>query len=253
MDLAAQKFYNDMSDYYHLIFSDWDKSIERQSIIIENIFKQYNITTAHTILDCACGIGTQALGLAKRGYRISGSDISEKEVERAKKEAKSRELNIDFFQADFCELSSVFNAKFDVIIAMDNALPHLTKPEFLKKALFSIYSQIEKGGTFIASIRDYDDLLETKPSSPPPYIIDTTAGKRIAFQIWDWHDDIYEFTQYIIEDEATKLDVHKFQCCYRAITRSELTTALSSSGFHAVQWLMPEISGFYQPIVIARK
>ena len=38
---------------------------------------------------------------------------------------------------------------------------------------------------------------------------------------------------------------------YRAQRRETLTRALSQAGFGLVTWLMPEESGFYQPIVLA--
>ena len=253
MDLFVQQFYDGMSDYYHLIFEDWNKSIDWQSMVIDSILKQYGITHEMPILDCACGIGTQTLGLAKLGYHISGSDISKKEIERARKEAKMRKINALFFEADFCMLSDVFDREFRVVIAMDNALPHIIKPHELHKALSSIHTQIEPDGIFITSIRDYDDILKTKPQSPPPYIIQTSLGRRIAFQLWDWQNDIYDFTQYIIIDESDLPKTLKFQCRYRAITRSGLTDALDLAGFQKVEWIMPEKSKFYQPIVIARK
>ena len=253
MSLSAQQFYDDMSDYYHLIFEDWDKSIERQSVIINSILLQYGISKEMSLLDCACGIGTQTLGLAKFGYNVSGSDISQKEIERARKEAQARSICVEFLKADFCALSDVFDVKFDAIMAMDNALPHLTELTELQKALSSIYAQIKPEGIFIASIRDYDEILKTKPLSPSPYIIKTSLGKRIVFQLWDWDKDVYSFTQYIITDESDTPETIKFSCRYRAVTRSELTDILYFIGFQKVEWIMPENSNFYQPIVIARK
>lgn len=54
----------------------------------------------------------------------------------------------------------------------------------------------------VASIRDYDRLLEEKPAYSPPYIHRTDRGQRVSFQTWEWMDDNYTFTQYIIEDEG---------------------------------------------------
>ena len=253
MDFSVQQFYDDFSEYYHLIFEDWDKSIERQSMTIDSILRQYDIDSKMPILDCACGIGTQTLGLAKLGYHIYGSDISRKEIERARIEAEARKIKVDFFEADFRMLSDVFDKTFRVVLAMDNALPHLIEHQELIEALSSIHSRIEPDGLFIASIRDYDEILRTKPLSPSPYIIKTSLGRRIAFQLWEWHNDVYDFSQYIITDESDMLETLKFQCKYRAITRSELTDALSSVGFKKVEWIMPDKSKFYQPIMIARK
>ena len=74
----------------------------------------------------------------------------------------------------------------------------------------------------------------------------------MSFQTWRWEGECYALTQYIIEDEEAP-QIHKFECCYRATRRKELTELLLANGCSAVQWLMPEESGFYQPIVVARK
>jgi glycine/sarcosine N-methyltransferase len=253
MNEGISAFYDNMSEYYHLIFADWQSSVDRQATIFDRLLEVNGMTKRHSILDCACGIGTQALGLAKLGYHVSGSDISKNEIERAIKEADVRNLHIDFKQADFSNLQLAFNQSFDIVMAIDNALPHLIHKEDLKQALMSIYSTVNDNGIFIASIRDYDEILKTKPTCPTPYIIPTPTGKRIAFQLWDWNEDVYHFTQYIIEDENEDLHTHKFSCSYRAITRIELTQELETAGFREVEWLFAEKSGFYQPIVIATK
>jgi glycine/sarcosine N-methyltransferase len=253
MNEGISAFYDNMSEYYHLIFADWQTSIDRQATIFDKLLEMNGMTKRNSILDCACGIGTQALGLAKLGYNVSGSDISKNEIERAKEEATMRSLTIDFKQADFSNLTLAFNKSFDIVMAIDNALPHLINKEDLKQALKSIYLTVNDNGIFIASIRDYDEILKTKPTCPTPYIIPTPAGKRIAFQLWEWNEDIYDFTQYIIEDENEVLHTHKFNCSYRAITRMELTQQLETAGFREVEWLFMDNSGFYQPIVIARK
>jgi SAM-dependent methyltransferase len=250
--MNTQTFYNSMARYYHLIFKDWEKSIERHAAILDELLIRQGKTKKSAILDCACGIGTQALGLCKIGYQISGSDISSRAVARAKTEAAKRGLPIDFRVADFCALDRSYKNTFDIIIAMDNALPHLPRAD-LKNAIVSIYNQTHEKGILMASIRDYDEILKMKPSSSPPAVIPTEEGKRIVFQIWDWHGDEYDMTLYIIEDDSVKPRIKRFYGHYRAVTRAELTDVLLSAGYREIKWIFPEESGFYQPIVIALK
>jgi 2-polyprenyl-3-methyl-5-hydroxy-6-metoxy-1,4-benzoquinol methylase len=56
-------------------------------------------------LDCTCGIGTQALGLAALGYSVVGTDISTEAIRRARTEAETRGLNAQFRVADLRSLS----------------------------------------------------------------------------------------------------------------------------------------------------
>ena len=58
--------------------------------------------------------------------------------------------------------------------------------------------------------------------------------------------------QYIIEDEGTA-KISKFECEYRATKREEITKLLYANGCREVIWEYPEKTGFYQPVVIARK
>ena len=104
----------------------------------------------------------------------------------------------------------------------------------------------------MASIRDYDSLLTSKPPYSPPYIHKTAKGQRVSFQTWVWKNDNYQLTQYIIEDEED-LQVSKFACEYRAVRREELTELLRSGGCSEVIWKFPEETGFFQPVVIAKK
>lgn len=75
---------------------------------------------------------------------------------------------------------------------------------------------------------------------------------RVSFQTWAWQGDNYHLIQYIIDDEET-LQISKFECEYRATRREELTNLLLDNGCSEVDWVFPEETGFYQPIVIARK
>ena len=248
----TQTFYDNMTSEYDKLFQDWQATTQEQAEILDRLFREYGYTHNAHILDCACGIGTQAIGLAALGYAVTASDISDGELAEARERATQNGVQIRFAHADFCALSDAFAEQFDIVIAMDNALPHMLTPQALSAAIKSIIGQLKDSGIFVASFRDYDSLLTNKPPYSPPYIHKTEKGQRISFQTWDWQDENYRLTQYIIEDEET-LRISKFVCEYRATRREELTQLLRDNGCLEVRWLFPEETGFYQPIVVARK
>lgn len=248
----TQTFYDDIAAYYDKLFLDWGETTREQAVILDNIFTANGFDRSVKVLDCACGIGTQSVGLAAIGYDVTGSDISDAELAEARKRAAQHNVDIRFDHADFCALSDTFERKFDIVMAMDNALPHMLTSNDLEAAVRSIINQTEDGGLVVASIRDYDALLQTKPPYSPPYIHETEQGRRVSFQTWKWLGDNYRLTQYIIDD-GDDLSVSRFECEYRATRRQELTDLLSANGCHNVEWLFPEQTGFYQPIVIAKK
>ncbi len=251
MDIT-QTFYNNLATHYDKLFSDWGETTREQAKILGKIFQDNGFGKNASVLDCACGIGTQAIGLALGGYSVTASDISEEELKQAKLRAQERNADINFERADFCALDKTFSKKFDVIIAMDNALPHMLTKESLKLAVKSIYNQVKEGGIFVASIRDYDELLKTKPPYSPPYIHKTEYGQRVCFQTWEWKGERYKLIQYIIED-GKNLTVDKFECEYRAVTRKELADLFLECGAKGVAWIFPDKSGFYQPIIVVKK
>ena len=143
-----------MASQYDKLFLDWYATTDEQAAILNRIFHNSGFNTNAHILDCACGIGTQAIGLAALGYQVAASDISDGELIEAKARAERRDVTLRFEHADFCSLSDTFSEQFDIVIAMDNALPHMLTSEDLELAVRSIIGQIREGGLFVASIRD---------------------------------------------------------------------------------------------------
>ena len=251
MDII-QTFYDNMASQYDKLFLDWQATTREQAVILDRIFRQEGFGPSARVLDCACGIGTQAIGLADLGYHVTASDISLEELAQARKRAGENDVAIRFEHADFRALERTFLETCPIIICMDNALPHMLSHEALERAVRSITGRLQDGGIFVASIRDYDALLKDKPPYSPPYIHKTMDGQRVSFQTWSWEGEHYKLIQYIIEDGKT-LAVSKFACEYRATRREEITDLLLENGCREVQWLFPEETGFYQPIVVARK
>ena len=251
MDIT-QTFYDNLASQYDKLFLDWQSTTQEQALLLNKLFGEYGFDDTARILDCACGIGTQSIGLASLGYQVTASDISDGELAQAKERAAKNQVKIRFEHADFCALSQTFSEQFDIVIAMDNALPHMLSKSALEAAIKSITNQIAPGGLFVASIRDYDALLVDKPPYSPPYIHKTDKGQRVSFQTWDWDGEHYKLVQYIVDDEKS-LQISKFACEYRATRREELTNLLISYGCSKVEWKFPEETGFYQPIVVARK
>ena len=249
---VIQTFYDNLASQYDKLFFDWQTTTQEQATLLDKLFTTNGFDKNANILDCACGIGTQAIGLAAIGYNVIGSDISHGEIAEAKDRAAKNNVTIHFKHADFRILSNAFSKQFDIVIAMDNALPHMLTSNDLKTAIQSITNQITNGGMFVASIRDYDALLMNRPPYSPPYIHKTAKGQRVSFQTWHWNGDNYKLIQYIIDDEDS-LEISKFECEYRATRRDEITKLLTENGCSNVVWMFPEETGFYQPIVVAKK
>jgi glycine/sarcosine N-methyltransferase len=246
-------FYEPLAEVYHLIFEDWNASIAKQGKAIDRLLGAELGKGPLRILDCACGIGTQAIGLAQLGHLITASDVCGKAVERARIEAQQRALAIAFHVSDMTALREIGDGGFDAVVALDNALPHLEEDE-LDAAIEAMGGKLRDGGVLLASMRDYDRLILERPTVQGPAFYGGELDRRIVHQVWDWiEEDRYRVHLYITVKQDGTWRAHHFVGEYRAVPRREVTAALARAGFEQIRWLMPEESGFYQPPVIARK
>jgi glycine/sarcosine N-methyltransferase len=252
MTHEIRDFYESLADFYHLIYEDWDRSIHRQAEILDGLISRELPKRPLDILDCACGIGTQALGFALLGHHVVASDLSAMAVQRAKREASIRSLDIEFYVSDMTGLSEIPNGRFDVVAALDNALPHLS-PRDLVEAIKAMASRLKAGGLFLASIRNYDELMQQRPAIQEPSFFGNEGARRIDHQVWDWIEgEKYKFHLYISRQAGEQWETHHFVGEYRCLKRQELSDVLRSTGFREPIWLMPSESGYHQPLVIAR-
>ena len=250
LDYNSNAYYDFFADKYYIMLKDWKEKIEKQGKILLNLMRKYAHIKISTLLDCTCGIGIQAISLAQEGLNVTGSDISQNELNFAINEAQKRNLKISFTQADCRYLEQVFNNNFDAIISIDSALPHLITKENFILAFKSIYNRLNKGGVFLSSYRDYAELLKTKPNMAYPIRFNTEGDKEYTiFRKWKWDKDIIYSKQYVIVD--TEADSKLYTNSYKqwAVTKSQLLAIARETRYSEIYWLLPEESQFSQPIL----
>lgn len=247
----TKDFYDDMSKNYHLIFDNWDIAMEKQARVLQLHISNFFENSDVSILDCTCGIGTQTIGLGTLGYKVTGTDISPNAIERAIKESRARNLDIEYHVLDIRRISAL-GRSFEVIISIDNSLPHLIDDEEIFNALKAVRSCLKDEGVFIATTRDYDALIKERPDMTPPCFRRDDSGDWITCQVWNWvSQNVYEVHQHITTKTDGRWLHHHTVTLYRALQRSELEYFSREVGFKNVQWLLPTESGFYQPLMLA--
>jgi SAM-dependent methyltransferase len=204
------------------------------------------------ILDAACGIGTQSIGLASLGYTVTASDISSAAVERARNLAQQRQLTITFRVADMRALRAALPETFDVVIACDNAVPHLLTDGDLLQAFRQFYGCTAPQGGCVVSVRDYANLERGGRQLHPRLAHDIPGGRLLIFDVWDFDGDYYDLTIYVVEDrgqaEAVTHIVRGGR--YYCVTIDRLEKLLRQAGFKQVVILRER---FFQPVLVGIK
>lgn len=248
----VKKFYDDISKYYHLIYSNWDKSIHNQGKMISNVIVSNWGKSKLDILDCTCGIGTQSLGLAMLGYKLTSSDLSDRAINRAKAEASKRKLNLDFSVSDVRELWNCHQKQFDIVISCDNSLPHLPNDQEFKRGLTQIYKCIKTNGGCVISIRDYEKDVTSGTYIFPCGVRQTKNERWLVFQVRNFYKkDHYNIDLYFVKDTGKPTcKTFVFRSQYYAISIKRIIELMKIVGFTKIKRID---DAFFQPIIIGTK
>ncbi|MBS0011214.1 MAG: class I SAM-dependent methyltransferase [Bacteroidales bacterium] len=108
--------------WYEALFENYGKKYDNESFTqgtsgeCDFIEKELNYDKSLRILDVGCGTGRHTIELTKRGYYVTGIDLSESQLKRAREKAAGSKLKIDFQRHDARDLP--FNNEFDVAIML---------------------------------------------------------------------------------------------------------------------------------------
>jgi SAM-dependent methyltransferase len=249
--MSAAEFYDALAPFYHLNYGDWQAGIERQGQALAAILLAHGVEPPSRVLDAACGIGTQSLGLAQLGFRVTGSDLSSGAVARAREEAAERGLSIDLSVADMRSVAEHHGRTFDVVIACDNSVPHLLSDAEILTALEQFYRCTAPGGHCLVSVRDYSREVREGVQVRPPVLHQQDGTRVVLFQVWEFDGPVYSMSLYMVEDEGEGSPrTHVFRSRYYAVTLDVLERLMREAGFQAVERLEEP---FFQPVLLGRR
>ncbi len=133
---------------------------EREVNFIENVL---GLERGAQILDACSGCGRHAISLAKRGYDVTGVDISRSLLEHAE-EAKNKESyfgNVEFVEGDILKLSELnLNKEYQGVICMASLGYYMTD-EDVKKFLSELKQIMAPGGWFLVDLINREMLIKT--------------------------------------------------------------------------------------------
>src|SRR5947208_9700526 len=176
-------FYDGLAADYHPVYRDrWDEEVELQGRALDASSAMPPRRVDHPRL--LVRHRDAAIGLALRGYRVAGTDIGERSVERARAEAARAGAGVAFSVADFRDLTAV-ESEFDVVISCDNAIPRLLDDADIATALRAMHAKVRPHGLLVITVRDYDALLAERTPLAPPVLIDGPP-RRVFLRMHDW-------------------------------------------------------------------
>lgn len=130
---------------------------ERTEQEVEGIVGLLGLSQGSSILDLCCGHGRHAVELAKRGYRVTGQDLSEVFLEHARAAAEAEGVDVRWVEGDMRRIP--FGGEFDAVINMFTAFGYLESEEEDQEVLRQVHKALKPGGVFLLEIMQREWLM----------------------------------------------------------------------------------------------
>jgi len=150
--------YTKLAKYYDL--THYFRNYKKDAEFLNSAIKKY-LPGARSILDIACGTGSHAIFMAKKGYDVTGIDLSREMLDIAKQKAKNKNLHLQFICEDMRNLK--FNSEFDVAYCFGLSFMEMITYDDINRSLESIRQVIKPNGLFIFDADNGWEMLSPDP------------------------------------------------------------------------------------------
>ncbi len=232
-----------MKQWYEELFTNYankyEKEIFTQGTIgeVDFIVNEINQDKNCKILDIGCGTGRHDVELTKRGYNVTGIDLSESMIEKAKENAKKADVKIDFSVAD--ARNPHFEDEFDLVIMLcEGGFSLMETDEMNFQILENAARALKKRGKFIFTTLNgiYPLYHSVKDFINSQAVEGVSEGN--SFDLMTFRD----ISSFEIEDDDGNLKV--LNCNERYYVPSEITWLLKSLNFSKIDIFGCEIGNF---------
>ncbi len=94
-----------------------------------------------------------------------------------------------------------------MVLACDNAVPHLLTDEDILTAFQALYTCVRPGGGCLITVRDYDREDRTGIQVKPYGLRIEGSTRYLLFQVWEFRGTLYELALYCIEDRGGRYGI----------------------------------------------
>jgi 2-polyprenyl-3-methyl-5-hydroxy-6-metoxy-1,4-benzoquinol methylase len=111
-----------MRRWYEELFTNYARTYDTETFTtgtpgeVDFLEEEFGYNKAKSILDIGCGTGRHAIELSRRGYSVTGIDLSASQLERARQKALEAGVRISFAQLNACSLP--YRNEFDFAIML---------------------------------------------------------------------------------------------------------------------------------------
>jgi SAM-dependent methyltransferase len=187
--------------------------------------------TPETILDLACGEGTFAVTMAKKGYQVIGIDQSPRMLKLAKAKSKKENVSVTWRQLKMQQLD--YDNIFDVATCWYDSLNYLLELDDLCSTFKGVHTALRADGLFIFDLNTIYGLITLAQRHPVSIQQDTEDIFDVHKHSYDYDQNIatFDITAFVKENDCwirRVKEIHK----QRGYTLKEIQSCLKKAKLH---------------------
>lgn len=231
--------------WYETLFENYGEKYDNESFAqgtlgeCDFIEKEISFNKSLKIIDIGCGTGRHSIELTKRGYTMTGIDLSESLLEKARAKAKQNGLQIEFLQHDARDLP--FDKQFDVAIMMcEGGFPLMETDEMNYEILKNVSNSLKDKAKFIFTT--LNGLFPVFNS------IEAFCASGSADGNATYHNNTFDImtfrdhnTTKVVDDNGEEKEL---ECNERYYIPSEITWLLKTLGFTKIEIFGAKLGAF---------
>ncbi len=252
-----------MKPWYEELFDNYARKYDEENFVqgtvgeCDFIEQEIRGDTSLRILDVGCGTGRHAMELARRGYQVTGIDLSESQLNRAREKAEQAKVKVDFQKHDARNLP--FSNDFDVAIMLcEGGFPLMETDEMNFEILKNVTKALRKSGILLfTTLNGLFPLHHSIEKLMEETALDGNMTCRDnTFDLMTFRD--YNISE-VVDDDGNKKVLH---CNERYYVPSEITWLLKSLDYRDIEIFGARLGAFsrdhklttedYEMLVIAR-
>lgn len=163
------------ADVYDALYAD--KDYESEVRFVTDVFSEYGVKAGAAVLDLGCGTGGHAIPLARRGYHVTGVDLSPEMVAQAIAKAERALVPAEFTVGDVRDVR--LDRTFDAVVSMFAVLSYQLTDADLEAAFETVARHLAPGGLFVFDVWFGPAVLSQRPE-PRTKTVATSDGGAIT-------------------------------------------------------------------------
>ena len=232
--------FGDYSQYYDLLYRD--KEYATEADYVARLITRYH-PQARSILDLGCGTGRHDFCLAQTGYRVTGVDVSEQMLHRARQRLSELDQTesslaerLEFRQGDIRELD--LGKRFDVVISLFHVLSYQITNSDVNRTFGTASRHLHAGGLFVFDFWYGPAVLTDRPAVRVKRLeSESMQVTRIAEPAMHARENIVDVHYHVLIQDRASGQAENLQECHRMryFSEPEIQSFLSQHPFEILE------------------